>query len=686
MQSVSQFMFKATTDNDKSVAIEACEFWLTFASLDETVCTYPMMQAVQALFPQLLPALVKCLVHPQEKVDELLERNAIDEQEGADRAQDVAPVFHRSKTKGGGKEDDNEEDDDDDDDEFDDKEWTLRTCAAASLDSLSSGYPHESVLPHLLPTLQESLSHENPWVREAGILALGAISDGCGIPMGEHMTQLYPFLVNQVTAADSLPQLKSISCWTISRYSFWALEQAASNVQPDIVQKTIEAILGRILDNNRRVQVSACSALGEVIEHTGEFIIPYLETIYRALNFALERHQTRALMVSLELFGSIAVAVGPAIGEGNLPSIYVPPLLMFWANKAKVNPFDRTLLPLMESIAGITMVTGMSYQPWALQTFDGAMSIINSCLMVLSCQDFTDEEADSIICATDVLDGLVEGLGSNFPELVSNSTQFGDHFLPLISILTSHEVDGVRMSAFALMGDLAKNCPTVIQGGMAELLSEAIQCIDPLYPSVCNNAVWAVGEVCVKCIGNPASLQPYAQNIVQSLITLLMEQGYSGSPLGGLVENAASTMGRLAKVDTAFVASELPRFLNEWCDGCSKINDLLERRDAFEGFMLAFKANPQSIMTAADQLSDTLTTILFAVVSWHVPCGNLSPTLLSGEYAFEPFPKEHADLCENLRVFLHHLKDLVGLQEWNGIENNMPVNVRRLFRETYAFG
>ena len=675
-------MLKTTTDSNEDVALESCEFWLTFASLDQSVCTPPMIQAVQSLFPQLIPVLVKCLVYPEEKIEELIERNALDERCGEDRAQDIAPLFHRSKAKGGGK-----DDDDDDDDDFD-REWSLRTCAAASLDSLATSYPHSALLPHLLPSLQESLSHDNPWVREAGILALGAISEGCGTSLAVHMAQLYPFLISQITTADSLSQSKSISCWTIGRYSFWALEQAASSLQPDLIQRTIEAILGCVLDNNRSVQISACSALCEIIEQCEQFTLPYLESIYKTLNRALEYHQTRALTVSLEVYGSIATAVGPGTGEGNLPSIYTPALLAKWTQKAQINPMDRILLPLMESVAIITATTGMNYQPWALQTFDMAMSMINSCLMSLSCQSdyISDEEADPLVCATDVLDGLVEGLGSNFTELVSSSKQYGEHFLPTLQHLTGHEVDGVRMSAFALMGDVAKHCPVVLQHGMAELLNEAIACVDPLHPSVCNNAVWAIGEVCVKCIGNPAALQPFAQEMVQSLISVLAETGYTGSPLVGLIENAASTMGRIAKVNPAFVSSDLPRFMNQWCDGCSKIFDLTERRDAFEGLMLAIQANPSSVTNSTtSSVSDILTAILFAVVSWHVPPDNLSSSILSGPYSFEPFPQEHIDLCEKLRIFLHHLKGMAGGDEWRSIENSMPVNVRRLFREVYRF-
>ena len=182
--------------------------------------------------------------------------------------------------------------------------------------------------------------------------------------------------------------------------------------------------------------------------------------------------------------------------------------------------------------------------------------------------DFDDEEADPIIGATDLLDALAEGLGYNFQALVSSSQKYGQHFLSVLNHLAGHEVSGIRMSAFALMGDVAKNCPVVIQDGLGELLEEAIANIDSFHPSICNNAVWAIGEVCVKCNGNPDALQRYAPEIMENLITLLMGPAYSedgnGYSTKGLSENAASTMGRLAKVNPAFVTNDLHRFLQGW--------------------------------------------------------------------------------------------------------------------------
>lgn len=683
---ISQFILKATSHPDPDVSLEACEFWLAFGSLNPNVCTPAMTGAIQSLLPQVIPTLIKSIVYPSDKIEELLANNEEEEQMGTDRAQDVAPVFHRGKTKGGGMKDANDSDaEDDEDDDYDDKEWTLRTCAAASLDVLAGTFTPEIILPCLLRTLEEFLAHTDPWVREAGLLALGAIADGCSKPMGLHMTQLHPYLLTQIVEVGAIPQLKSISCWTLSRYADWAVEQTASGVQPNLIGVMTDAVLKQFLDKNRRVQIAACSALGVIVEHTGDLMIPYLEAVFQTISQALQTYQTRALIILFDTMGSMADFIGPAVGEGNLPAIYVPALLLIWNDKAKTNPFDRTLLPLMESLASISMNIGMRFQPWALQTFDGAMSMINSCMMILSAGgEFNDEEADSIICATDLLDGLVEGIGPSFAQLVSSSVQYGEHFLSVLRALVGHEVSSVRMSAFALMGDLAKQCPQMLQPGMKELLFEAISCIDSSYPSVCNNAVWAIGEICVKCQGNPAPLQPYYADIVQNLLCILMVNTYgedsNGLPVQGLTENAASTMGRLAKVNPEFVVRDLPRVLTGWCNGMSKISDLTERSDAFDGFILTVQANPENLKNASE---DDITSILFAVVSWHIPADNLSPDLLKGKYAFVPFPASYPELFQRIGLFLHSLKELIGVNSWGDIEKYMPVNVRQLLHDQY---
>lgn len=691
IQSISQFMLNSTSDAEPTVALEACEFWLTFASLDEDVCTPEMVDSVRALLPQLVPVLLRGMVYPQDKREELLEQNSQDEAEGAARGNEsVAPVFHKSRAKRVDKDNEDSDSDADDDEEDDDErnEWSIRKCSAASLDTLAGLYGPQEVLPSLLPALQEGLSHADPWVREASVLALGAIAEGCVDAMAAHMAQLHPYLMTQLSTPNSLPQLKSISAWTLGRYASWAVDQVHSGAQPDLIGRMTEALMAQALDKNRKVQIASCSSFGVLVESTGDLMAQYLEPVYQTLMQALMMYQTRSLMILFDTLGVMADFIGPAIGEGSLPGIYIPSLLQMWDRLAKQNPFDKTLLPLMESLASIALVIGMNYQPWALETFNDAMCTIESCTMILSASagDIEDEEADSIVCAADLIDGLVEGLGANFATLVSSSAQYGEHFLSVLHGLTGHEVAGVRMSAFAIVGDLARQAPALIEAGLPQLLTEAVSCIDPMYPSVCNNAVWAIGEVCVRCGDNPTPLQPFSEGIVQNLISLLMGNAVDSSgrvvSIPGLAENAATTMGRLAKVDANFVARDLPRFLMGWCDGMAKISDSTERRDAFEGFILSIRANPQSIQTASKNVGDAVTGILFAVVSWHLPT-DMSADLFDGQYNFRPFPPENAELGTALVKLLHDLKTSLGDETWGEVQSQMPVNVRRLMREAY---
>ena len=56
----------------------------------------------------------------------------------------------------------------------------------------------------------------------------------------------------------------------------------------------------------------------------------------------------------------------------------------------------------------------------------------------------------------------------------------------------------VRQSAYALVGDLAKNCIGTLRPGLAQYLPVLCEQLAPEFVSVCNNASWAIGEIAVK--------------------------------------------------------------------------------------------------------------------------------------------------------------------------------------------
>lgn len=503
-----------------------------------------------------------------------------------------------------------------------------------------------------------------------------------------HLPQLHPFLLSQLTAPDSLPQLRCISAWTLGRYASWTV----SADEPSLVACSIEALVGRLLDRNKKVQVATCSGLGVYVEAAGELMTPYLEPVYRALMDALQLYRTRSLLCLFDTLGVMADNVGVAIGEGPLPGLYMPSILKRWNDIGRENPLDPSLLPLMECLGRITVVCGMNYQPWAMETFEMALSTIESFMLIIShyndIAEVDDELADPMICAIDLIDGLIEGLGPNFANLVAGSARFGATFPNLLQQIVSSEIPDVRISAFAVVGDLARQAPTLIEAGLPTFLSETISSIDPMHPAECNNGLWAVGEICVRCGENPGPLAPYAADLLQNLIPLLMGNSVDidgnpiDAPVPGIVENAAITLGRLACVDPNFVAPELGRFLLGWCDGLSKISNPIERRDAFKGFVLALRANPHSIQSAGPDLSQSIVAIMFACLSWHIYLLE-GANLLDGNYRFQPFPSEFAELKESLTQLLNDLKTSAGQSSWNQVETQMPANVKRLMKEVY---
>jgi transportin-1 len=63
--------------------------------------------------------------------------------------------------------------------------------------------------------VQETLFHNEWEVKESGILALGAIAEGCMGGMIPHLSELVPFLINCLSDKKAL--VRSITCWTLSR-------------------------------------------------------------------------------------------------------------------------------------------------------------------------------------------------------------------------------------------------------------------------------------------------------------------------------------------------------------------------------------------------------------------------------------------------------------------------------------
>ena len=129
MVSIIEYMLVRTQDPEESVALEACEFWLTLA--ETQICH----DVLAPYLPRIIPVLVKGMRYSE--IDIILLKGDVEEDEMVpDREEDIRPRFHKSKTQriGSGENGDIDEDDDDAiDDDSGLSDWNLSMKLFVSL-------------------------------------------------------------------------------------------------------------------------------------------------------------------------------------------------------------------------------------------------------------------------------------------------------------------------------------------------------------------------------------------------------------------------------------------------------------------------------------------------------------------------------------------------------------------------
>ena len=129
--------------------------------------------------------------------------------------------------------------------------------------------------------------------------------------------------------------------------------------------------------------------------------------------------------------------------------------------------------------------------------------------------------------------------------------------------------------------------------------------LNPSFISVCNNATWAIGELCVQLVSD---MKPYSQLVLGQLIENINRHGTPKT----LLENTAITIGRLGMVCPEEVAPYLPQFICMWCNTLRNIRDNEEKDSAFRGVCAMISVNPSGVLQHFMFLCD-------AIASWSHP-------------------------------------------------------------------
>ncbi|MFT7797886.1 transportin-2-like [Arapaima gigas] len=573
MHSIIQYMLQRTQDPDENVALEACEFWLTLA--EQPICK----EVLAGHLVQLIPILVNGMKYSE--IDIILLKGDVEEDEAVpDSEQDIKPRFHKSRTvtlqhEGGDGEvgEDIEEEDDDDDDTLSD--WNLRKCSAAALDVLANVF-RDDLLPHLLPLLKELLFHQDWVIKESGILVLGAIAEGCVQGMVPYLPELIPHLIQCL--CDKKALVRSIACWTLSRYAHWVVSQP-----PDSYLKPLMTeLLKRILDGNKRVQEAACSAFATLEEEACTELVPYLSFILDTLVFAFSKYQHKNLLILYDAIGTLADSVGHHLNQPEYIQKLMPPLIQKW-NELKDE--DKDLFPLLECLSSVATALQSGFLPYCEPVYQRCVTLVQKTLAQAMVR------LHHIICTTHSssplsveIYGLAEGLGGHVEQLVARS-----NIMTLLFQCMQDTMPEVRQSSFALLGDLTKACFPHVKPCIAEFMPILGTNLNPEFISVCNNATWAIGEISMQM---GVEMQPYVGLVLGNLVDIINRPNTPKT----LLENTAITIGRLGYVCPQEVAPMLQQFIRPWCTSLRNIRDNEEKDSAFRGICVMIGVNPGGVV------------------------------------------------------------------------------------------
>ncbi|KAJ2719596.1 hypothetical protein GGI07_005123 [Coemansia sp. Benny D115] len=602
LENVVNYMIYTTQHSDPDIAMEACEFWLVFCEQEELV------ESLRPFLSRVIPTLMRGMVYTER--DLLMLDNDDDDAVVPDSDQDIKPRHHRARThdyhegaaasgsddEGEDANNDNNEDDGDDDLDYDSddeddiySDWNLRKCSAASLDVMSTAFG-DQILDYVLPALREELASDDWRIKEAGILALGAIAEGCMRGMEPHLANLIPYLIQWFKHEKAL--VRSIACWSASRYGKWALFGSEPNTLKVYFEPLLAGLLETMMDNNKRVQEAACSAFATLEELAGPYMVPYIQPVLETLMRAFTLYQRKNVIILYDAVGTLAEAVGTELNQPAYIQMLMPHMMEKWES---LHTEDPHMFPLCECLSAITLSLGPGFAPYTQTVYERCVQIIGETLQVCqqAAQDPSVEvpDCDLVIVALDLISSIVQALGDDAQHLIAGHNGVA---LQLVGMCMVDPVTDVRQSAFALLGDLAMHCFALLRPQLDGIMQQLIPQIDHNYAHihVCNNASWSVGEIALKAGGE--MMQPYVNPLLERLVPLLTNET---TPVT-LAENAAITIGRLGLVCPTIVAPNLEIFAQRWCMVLLSVKDNDEKSSAFQGMMTMIGANPQGISKA----------------------------------------------------------------------------------------
>ncbi|KAI9304113.1 importin beta-2 [Cunninghamella echinulata] len=609
---------------DEQVMLQACNFWLTYMSIPS------LHDHLIPYINRLIPALLSNMVYSESDIMDLIGHQDELNMNVADKDQDIRPKFYQKRQHnqkynlninptdnddddddiGDGNQEDDDHDDDEDDSDDDDElylEWNLRKSSGSTLETLATSYSKQ-VCDDLLPYLDGILFQHDWKIRESGIFALGIIAKGTFDHMKIYLPQLLPYL--QENMKHNMPLIRSITCWTISRYSDWLIEQCQfQEGKQNYFEPVLCELLERILDQSKHVQFHACSALAVLQEDAKTILIPYLNPILKNLSQAFVIYKRKNLDSLYDVLGTLADSIGSALNQQQFFTLIMPPLIEKWN---QLSDIDTDLFPLFQCLSSVTAALGNSFTSYSEPVFSRCIRIISSTLYGYH---YAQEQSnlpniDFAIAGLDLLSGMIQGMGSDIAPLISSYSN--PSIFDILEISLKESNLDILQSSCALCGDLSIACFDKLEPYLDNLMPLLIQQSELKGSEsipICSNAIWAIGEISI--LWNQQKLLNFIPSFLQHLLTILSTSSLSTCKNNQekitLYDNVIVAFGRLGFVTPELASMHLKRYTRLWLMRANHLQYNHEKDSAFIGFCQIIKSNPEAALKEFGRFAEIVT-------------------------------------------------------------------------------
>ena len=658
LNAVIRFMLSASRNPNYSVRLDALQFWPV------VVTNADWLPTLQPVLEELVPVLLENMVYSQEDFLNMEEGLLVEDDASIpDRPEDMAPRFHKES-----RDDPDDIPDEDDDEEPAStwgSEWTARKAAASALDHLATAY-RDSILPFVLPLIESKLRSDRWELQESSLLALGAIGQGCMQGLSPHLPSILQLL--ESISKSRKPLLRSISCWTISRFAAWI---SFDTHRPTALPIALSVILVRMLDPNKRVQEAAVSAFVSIEEEVGMYFGDHLGDVLKTICTALAYYQSKNLLILLDAIACLFESLGAEImSKPEVVEALVPPIVSAF-NRVNVSNEKQLSVSLFECLTAITTSVGSSIGADVLET------IVRQCTTLLhaNVEAFeritvamsTEEKPDGdlLACSLDLLCGVIDGLADASCNLVSK-LNFVPHVCKLVSqfdfesklpLVRNYYSNTIKQCAFALLGDIAKTCSILLLDDLLSPIIPTIVAYITIGPVlVSNNSSWAIGEISMR--RSSQFCEPHVDKICGALLSNLKRFEVGSRPI--VRQNAAIALGRLGLVAANRIISSgcFEDMFEPWCIVMKKMRSDGEKITAVKGFTMCIEASPNTALSR-----DKMRALFELIASLFPPPSSLEPSL---------------------KGIVAMYRQVLGENDWNNMWSTFPIELQYRLNHTFS--